>query len=58
MTRLETALTQMHAYYVGKNADLEGFISDLAIILSQDEDIASDIENELQEARELDSEDN
>lgn len=57
MTKLEAALRDMHAYYVGKNADLDGFLTDLAIILSQDEDIASDIENELQEARELDAED-
>ena len=54
MTRLEAALTDMHSYYVGKNADLEGFLADLAIILSNDEDIASDIENELQESRDLD----
>ena len=55
MTRLEAALTDMHAYYVGKNADLEGFFSDLALLLSNDDDIAFDIENELQEARELDA---
>ena len=54
MTRLEAALTDMYAYYVGTNADPEGFLSDLAIILSQDDDLAFDIENELQEARDLD----
>lgn len=57
MTRLESALTDMHSYYVGKNADLEGFLTDLAILLSQDDDLAFDIENELQEARDMDGQD-
>ena len=54
MTRLQAALTDMYSYYVGTNTDLEGFLADLAILLSQDEDLASDIENELQESRNLD----
>ena len=54
MTRLHAALTDMYSHYVGTNADPEGFLSDLAILLSQDEDLAFDIENELQEARDLD----
>ena len=57
MTRLEAAIRDMHAYYVGTNADPDGFFTDLAILLSNDDDIAFDIENELQEARDLDAED-
>ena len=56
MTRLESAIRDMHAYYVGKNADLDGFLTDLALLIG-DDDVASEIENELQEARELDAED-
>jgi hypothetical protein len=57
MTRLNAALRNMHAYYVGENDDLDGFLSDLAILLGEDEDIASDIEGNLNENRELDGED-
>ena len=57
MTRLEAAIRDMHAYYVGTNADPDGFFADLAIILSQDEDLAADIEDEIREARELDEDD-
>jgi len=57
MTRLQTAIRNMHAYYVGKNDDTDGFLSDLSIILGEDDDIASDIENNLNENLELDGED-
>ena len=56
MTRLQSAIRNMHAYYVGENDDLDGFLSDLAIVLGEDEDVASDIENNLEENRGLDGE--
>ena len=57
MTRLQTAIRNMHAYYVGENDDVDGFLSDFSIILGEDDDIASDIENNLSENVELDGED-
>lgn len=57
MTRLQAAIRNMHAYYVGENDDVDGFLSDLGIILGEDDDIASDIENNLIENKALDGED-
>ena len=51
---LESALKQMYAYYVTTNGDPEGFISDLAIILGHDEDIAHDVALNVAENLELD----
>ena len=51
---LESALKQMYAYYVTTNGDPEGFVSDLAIILDQDEDIAHDVALNVAENLELD----
>lgn len=39
MNHLTQSLTEMYAYYVGKNDDLEGFLSDLSISLLEMEDI-------------------
>ena len=41
---LESALQRMYDAYVTANGDAEGFISDLAIILGHDEDIAHDVD--------------
>lgn len=52
--QLETALKEMFAYYVTTNGDPDGFISDLAIILDHDEDIAHDVALNVAENLELD----
>ena len=51
---LESALKQMYSYYIGTNGDPDGFISDLAIILGHDEDIAHDVALNVAENLELD----
>jgi len=51
---LESALQEMFTYYVTTNGDPEGFISDLAIILGHDEDIAHDVALNVAENRSLD----
>jgi len=47
---LESALQEMFTYYVTTNGDPEGFISDLAIILGHDEDIALELHVALRQA--------
>ena len=51
---LETALQKMFDLYVTRNGDPEGFVSDLAIILGHDEDIAHDVDLNVAESLELD----
>jgi len=48
---LESALQEMYAYYVAGNGDPDGFISDLAIILDHDEDVAHGVALNVAETR-------
>jgi len=58
---LNDAMTAMHDYYVGKNDDPEGFLSDLAILITNAiddaDDLAADIRADLELNQELDGED-
>ena len=51
---LHFALQRMFDLYVTTNGDPEGFISDLAIILGHDEDLAHDVDLNVTESLELD----
>ena len=61
MNHLSKAIAEMHAYYVGKNDDLEGFFDDLSLMILANEDdieaLPEDIEDNLQECRAMDEED-
>ena len=51
---LESARQRMFGCYVTANGDPEGFVSDLAIILGHDEDVAHDVDLNVSENLELD----
>ena len=61
MNHLAQAIADMHTYYVGQNEDIEGFASDLALLIIESEDsidsLAEALEGNLQLARALDGED-
>ncbi len=61
MTHLAQAIADTHACYVGKNDDLEGFFSDLAIMITNCEDdleaLAEELEQNLRLVVAMDGED-
>ena len=60
MNHLAQAIADTYAYYVGQNDDLEGFFSDLAIMIQETEGYPADLpeclEANLQLNRALDGE--
>lgn len=60
MNHLAQAIAETHAYYVGQNDDLEGFFTDLAIMIldaGDAEDLAEDLLLNVLECKALDGED-
>ena len=61
MNHLAQAIADTYDYYVGKNDDLEGFFTDLAILILESEDsidsLPEALEGNLQLAKALDGED-
>ena len=61
MTPLAQAISDTYDYYVGQNEDLEGFFSDLALLITESEDsidsLPEALEGNLQLNRALDGED-
>lgn len=61
MNHLAQAIADMHAYYVGRNEDLEGFFQDLALLILESEDsidsLPEALEGNVQLCRATDGED-
>jgi len=59
MNHLAQAIAETHAYYVGRNHDLEGFFTDLAILILEAgnaEDLAEDLLLNVETCKALDGE--